>query len=73
MAEYESTVQELTIQMEKFRENQRNQTLVEEELSTLAATLGRVQLEKNQIEKEYAILKNQMEKTQMNLNTVQVN
>lgn len=59
--------------MEKFRENQRNQTLVEEELSTLAATLGRVQLEKNQIEKEYAILKNQMEKTQMNLNTVQVN
>ena len=58
--------------MEKFREQQRNQTLMEEELNTLAATLGRVQLEKNQVEKECVNIKNHMDKIQINLKIVQV-
>ena len=45
---------------------------MEEELSTLAATLGRVQLEKNQIEKDNANIRNQLEKIQNNLKTLQV-
>lgn len=65
-------MQELTAQMEKFREQQRNQTLMEEELNTLAATLGRVQLEKNQVEKECVNIKNHMDKIQINLKIVQV-
>ena len=45
---------------------------MEEELNTLAATLGRVQLEKNQVEKECVNIKNHMDKIQINLKIVQV-
>ena len=57
-------MEELTAQITLYREKERNQSLLEEELSTLAATLGRLQLEKNHIEKEYASQKNQLDTVQ---------
>lgn len=61
MAEYESTIEELTTQIGQLREIKRERGLLEEELQTLAATLGRVQMEKGNMEKEIASQKAELE------------
>ena len=72
MAEYESTIEELTAQIGKLREIKRERGLLEEELQTLAATLGRVQLEKGTMEKEMASQKTELEKIQSNVDLLKV-
>ena len=52
MSEYEATIQEMTSQMEKLRGTQIEHDLLEGELKSLAATLGRVQKEKDRMEKD---------------------
>ena len=61
MSEYEATIQEMATQMEKLRGAQIAHNLLEDELKTLAATLGRVQQEKAQMEKDMAQQKIQLE------------
>lgn len=61
MSEYEATIQEMTTQMEKLRGAQIEHNLLEEELKTLAATLGRVQQEKAQVEKDMVQQKIELE------------
>lgn len=61
MTEYESTIEELTVQMGVLKESQRDNCLLEEELKTLVATLSRVQLEKNQLEKDFINQKTDLE------------
>lgn len=72
MVEYESTIKELTILVEQMRIKERSQSLVEEELTILAATLGRLQLEKNQLEKEHVMKKSDLEKLERDLLSIQV-
>lgn len=61
MAEYEYTIEELTIQIGQLKEIKLERGLLEEELKTLAATLGRVQLEKCQMEKEISNQKTELD------------
>lgn len=65
MAEYEFTVEELTTQIGQLKEIKRERGLLEEELKTLAATLGRVQFEKIQMEKEIATRKTEFDEIQL--------
>ena len=58
MMEYEGTIKELTTQLDHLRGAQRERTLLEEELEALANTLGRIQLDKTQMEKDIAGQKN---------------
>jgi chromosome segregation ATPase len=65
MAEYEYTIEELTVQIGQLKEIKLERGLLEEELQTLAASLGRVQLEKNQVEKETANVKTELDQIQI--------
>ena len=65
MAEYEYTIEELTIEISRLKEIKLERGLLEEELKTLAATLGRVQLEKNQMEKEIASVRSELDQLQI--------
>jgi hypothetical protein len=59
MAEYEYTIEELTIQIGQLKTIKLERGLLEEELKTLAATLARVQLGKSQMEKEVDQIRNE--------------
>lgn len=72
MAEYEYTVEELTAQIGELKEIKRERGLLEEELQTLAATLGRVQLEKIQMEKEIVSRKTEIDEMQHKLKILMV-
>lgn len=72
MSEFESTVEELTEQIGRLRESQRERSLLEEELQTLAATLGRVQYEKNLMEKDSFGQKNEMEQMKNQIQSLKV-
>lgn len=54
LAAFEATIGEMTTQLNGLQQVGRQRDLVEEELSTLAATLGRVNEDKNRLEKELA-------------------
>ena len=69
LSDFEATVRELTEQLETTR---RQRNLVEEELSTLAATLGRVEAEKTQSVKEVQNKKIELEQLEDHLNAVKV-
>ena len=58
MAEYEYTIEELTIQIGQLKTIKLERGLLEEELKTLAATLARVQLGKSQMEKKVDQIRN---------------
>ena len=72
MSEYEATIQEMTTQMEKLRGAQIEHNLLEDELKTLAATLGRVQEEKAQMEKDMAQQKSELEEMSTALTALRV-
>jgi len=72
MSEYEATIQEMTTQMEKLRGAQIEHNLLEDELKTLAATLGRVQEEKAQMEKDMAQQKSELEEMSTALTSFKV-
>ena len=72
MSEYEATIQEMATQMEKLRGAQIAHNLLEDELKTLAATLGRVQQEKAQMEKDMAQQKIQLEEMRTTIASLKV-
>ena len=72
MSEYEATIQEMTTQMEKLRGAQIEHNLLEDELKTLATTLGRVQEEKAQMEKDMAQQKSELEEMSTALTALKV-
>lgn len=72
MGEYEKTIEQLTEQMDALRSAQRNGGLLEEELKTLAASLGRLQLEKNQMEREVTSSKSESEKFREHIQFLEV-
>lgn len=72
ITEYDETINELTTQMETLKSAQRNSGLLEEELKTLAASLGRLQLEKNHMEKEFTLSKSESDKIKENMQCLKV-
>ena len=72
MTDHETTIEELTAQIGKQTEIMRERRLLEEELQTLSATLGRVQLEKGIMEKEIASQKTELENIQSKVEILKV-
>jgi len=72
MMEYEGTIKELTSQLEHLRAGQRERSLIEEELETLASTLGRVQIDKSKMERDIAGQKSELERLTRDLAAAKV-
>lgn len=67
MVDYENTTKELTSQLEHLRGAQRERTLLEEEFETVTSTLGRVQIDKSQMERDIVSLNMELERLTQDL------
>lgn len=72
MMDYEATIKELTQQLDVLRGAQRERGLLEGELEALANTLGRVQIDKSQMEKDMASQKTELERLTHDLASAKV-